>query len=781
LATSGDRDLAIDSLAWVGLLEHGEVVPVAIAGEPVEYVESLRLSLDDARLGPTVSAIIGGRPATASTAEDPVIAPWRDWFVAAGFASSCAVPIGKQGAVIGALSVYSSSTEYFDDEEVALLVDLASDLASGRDRLKVEEERVAAEVSLLRSEERFRALVQGSSDAVCVWSPATTISYITPGVTRITGWPTESYVGTDALAWVHPDDHPVVVAALSASESHQEPARLRARISHRDGGWRWVEFTTTNMLDVPDVEGTVVNFHDITTEREAEEQLRFQARLLDSVGEAVIATDLLGRILYWNDAATCLYGWPSDDVVGQLITEVTPAAGSAPDAAEIFESLTRGESWAGVFAVRRRDGSEFEASVNDSPFFDEAGRLAGIIGVSVDVSEREALNRRLQDAVDLLQGATDSMSEGMFVLDLDGRATLVNSAAAALLGGTPEDLIGESMHDLTHYERANGSPLPVEDCPIRSARSYDQVVRIDRDLFMRLDGTRLPVSYVASPLHASGDGIRGCVVVFRDITAQLLEERRVTETLERLSWVGRIQDALDEDRLVLFAQPIVDLASGAVMKHELLLRLQTREGEFVLPGLFLPTAEEFGLIKRIDHWVIGQACAIAAEGHCVSFNLSGLSLDDPATLDAVVAALDATGAPPKNLTCEITETALMLRGASAEQLVRSIRALGLGIALDDFGVGFGGFAYLKSLPVTTVKVDRQFVADAIEEPASRHVVQAIVSLARAFDLETVAEGAESTGTVELLRELGVDAVQGFVIGHPAPAHDVFRRAAAIRR
>lgn len=217
------------------------------------------------------------------------------------------------------------------------------------------------------------------------------------------------------------------------------------------------------------------------------------------------------------------------------------------------------------------------------------------------------------------------------------------------------------------------------------------------------------------------------------------------------------------------------------MKHELLLRLKTREGDFVLPGMFLPAAEEFGLIKQIDHWVIGEACAIAAEGHSVSFNLSGLSLDDPATLDAVVAALDATGAPPENLTCEITETALMRSGASAEQLVRSIRALGLGIALDDFGVGFGGFAYLKALPITTVKVDRQFVADAIEDPASKHVIQAIVSLARAFDLETVAEGAESTESVDLLRALGVDAVQGFVIGHPAPAHDVFHRAAAIRK
>lgn len=115
----------------------------------------------------------------------------------------------------------------------------------------------------------------------------------------------------------------------------------------------------------------------------------------------------------------------------------------------------------------------------------------------------------------------------------------------------------------------------------------------------------------------------------------------------------------------------------------------------------------------------------------------------------------------------------MRHGESGEQLVRSIRSLGCGIALDDFGVGFGGFAYLKSLPVTAVKIDRQFVADALDEPASSYVIQAIVSLARAFELETIAEGAESDQTVDLLRDLGVDAIQGFVIGRPVSAHLVF--------
>jgi PAS domain S-box-containing protein len=764
-----DGDFA---LAWVGLVDGDEVVPVATAGEPVDYPESLAISLSASHPGPTASAIIEGRPATVTSDGDPSIGPWRDQFVAAGFSSSCAAPIRRGNAVIGALNVYSSSPEYFDDNELGLLVELAADVAFGLERLAMEAERAVADESLRRSEDWFRALVQGSTDAICVLSPGTTISFMTPGVTPITGWRPDHYLGTDALRWVHPDDHPVVVAALAADPGH-ELSRLHARISHRDGGWRWIEVATTNMVAVPEVGGIVVNFHDVTTQREAEEQLRLHAELLEAVGEGVIATDPFGRIVYWNDAATRLYGWAPDEARGQLITEVRGTIGSAPEATEILESLGRGETWGGVITLQRRDGSEFEAMVTVAPYFDDAGRLQGMIGTSLDVTEREATTRHLRETLDVLQGATDSMAEGLFVLDLDGRATLVNRAAAELLGGTVEELIGEPLHDLTHFERPDGSPFPVEDCPILAARTTGQVVRVDRDFFVRLDGTHLPVGYVASPLHDADRGFRGCVVVFRDATAELEEEERAHEALEKLSWVGRIQDALDEDRFVLFAQPIVDLHTGAVTKHELLLRLQTKEGDFVLPGSFLPAAEEFGLIKRIDHWVIAQACVIAAMGNRVSFNLSGVSLDDPATLDVVVAAIEAAGAPPENLMCEITETALMRHGASGEQLVRSLRALGCGIALDDFGVGFGGFSYLKSLPVTAVKIDQQFVSDALDEPASVHVIRAIVSLARAFDLETIGEGAESTQTVDLLRDLGVDAIQGYVIGRPVPAHDAF--------
>jgi EAL domain-containing protein (putative c-di-GMP-specific phosphodiesterase class I) len=151
----------------------------------------------------------------------------------------------------------------------------------------------------------------------------------------------------------------------------------------------------------------------------------------------------------------------------------------------------------------------------------------------------------------------------------------------------------------------------------------------------------------------------------------------------------------------------------------------------------------------------------------VEFNLSAKSMG-LGMVATIADALEATGAPPENLVCEITETALMTDNAASELFVRGLRNLGCKIALDDFGVGYGGFAYLKRLPVSYLKIDMQFVSDLVEMETSRHVVRAIVGLAHGFGIETVAEGAEESETVDVLKELGVDFVQGFFIAHPSP-------------
>jgi EAL domain-containing protein (putative c-di-GMP-specific phosphodiesterase class I) len=277
----------------------------------------------------------------------------------------------------------------------------------------------------------------------------------------------------------------------------------------------------------------------------------------------------------------------------------------------------------------------------------------------------------------------------------------------------------------------------------------------------------------ASPLK--DDDQRGAVIVFEDITDRAAAQLKVERELEKLAWVGRIRDALDNDRFVLYAQPIVDLTNDEVVQHELLIRMMGADGEVILPDNFLPTAEEYGLISEIDRWVIHETARLSALGLPLEFNLSAKSVADPGTLALIAEALDEHRANPDQIVCEITETALVRDLGAAEQFVRGLNDLGIKVALDDFGAGYGGFAYLKHLPVSYLKIDREFVQDLCTEMSSQHVVSAVVNLATAFGMHTVAEGAEDHATLDLLKSLGVNYVQGYVVGRPSSARDVLHK------
>jgi EAL domain-containing protein (putative c-di-GMP-specific phosphodiesterase class I) len=277
----------------------------------------------------------------------------------------------------------------------------------------------------------------------------------------------------------------------------------------------------------------------------------------------------------------------------------------------------------------------------------------------------------------------------------------------------------------------------------------------------------LPVAFTAAPF-VTDDGIDGCAVVFEDITERKQRQASMERDVETLSWIGRIQDALAQDRFELFGQPIIDLTSGEVVQRELLLRLREPDGEIIAPISYLPIAEQYGLIADIDSWVIGRATELAAEVGPVQLNLSARSIGDPAVIDQIERCLTASGVDPSSLVFELTETALITDETAATAFLERIHALGCRLALDDFGTGYGGFTYLKHLPVDLLKIDVDFVRDLATNSASRHVVEAVVTLARAFGLQTVAEGVEDAAALEVVGQLGVDFAQGYHIARPAP-------------
>jgi diguanylate cyclase (GGDEF)-like protein len=241
-------------------------------------------------------------------------------------------------------------------------------------------------------------------------------------------------------------------------------------------------------------------------------------------------------------------------------------------------------------------------------------------------------------------------------------------------------------------------------------------------------------------------------------------------------WVERIGRALDEDRFVLMGQLQVPLqAKAGGLKVEILLRMQGESGELIPPSAFMPAAERFHLMGRIDRWVLRHTLAwmhshaSACSAQRYGINLSGQSVGDPDFHAWALAELQAAGPTLcAALTLEITETVAIAEMAEAAAFLRAVRTMGLHVALDDFGSGAATFGYLKQLPLDYLKIDGQFVTDLLTDPLDEVSVRSFVDVARVMGIQTIAEFVESAAVMKRLRELGVDFAQGYHLHRPAP-------------
>ena len=250
------------------------------------------------------------------------------------------------------------------------------------------------------------------------------------------------------------------------------------------------------------------------------------------------------------------------------------------------------------------------------------------------------------------------------------------------------------------------------------------------------------------------------------------EEERARMTTD-IGWSQLVKEAIRDDRFRLVYQPIEDVRPGAVEHYEVLLRLPTDSGEVVMPSVFLPVAQRFGLLAEIDRWVISHAlqtlAAFRAEGRniCFSINLSAQGLEDAALLELVGELLQQHRLPPEAVVFEITEQTAVRYLDHARHVLQGLVALGCRLALDDFGKGFSSLSYLKHLPVEFIKIDGAFVCNLGDDPIDQAMVRAIVQVAQALGKRTIAEFVQDARAVQLLREAGVDYLQGYFIGRPA--------------
>ena len=633
------------------------------------------------------------------------------------------------------------------------------------------------------------AVFESAPDAMLVVAPDGRLDLVNAETERLFGYERAELIGHPVEMLIpsrykrqHRDRRSEFSAAPRVRPMHAAAVLLGRR---KDGSEVSVEISLSPVRTDAGV-FTVAAVRDVSERKRMEQELReANARLLElsegryhqileTTPDGVWRVDAHYVTDYVNFRMADMLGYTEREMLGQPIGRFMDPEWLKIAAARIDENERTREPVVVERCFRHKDGSEVWCRVSTSGWFNSDGEFTGSIAVMSDITFAKRHDAKLRSAERLLAAATDSMTEGMYAVDQAGRITLVNRAAERLLGWSEHELRGRSAHEAFHYQREDGSPFPIADCPLTPARETGTEISADDDVFTRRDGELLPVAYTAAPIITAG--VEGSVVVFRDISSTKREEKRRRNELDQISWVGRIRDALDEDRFVLYAQPIVDLATGNVISHELLLRMSEANGGVIAPGKFLPAAERFDLIQDIDLWVARQAVSIAAQGFPVEFNVSGRSIGNPELIATIERQILATGADPSLIVCEITETALAEESSLTLAFARRLATLGCRLALDDFGTGYGGFTYLKQLQVDFIKIDIEFIRDLADNPESQHVVAAIVSLAKAFGQETIAEGVEIPDTLELLAQLGVDHAQGYCIGRPQPSSEVFSGA-----
>ncbi len=250
-----------------------------------------------------------------------------------------------------------------------------------------------------------------------------------------------------------------------------------------------------------------------------------------------------------------------------------------------------------------------------------------------------------------------------------------------------------------------------------------------------------------------------------------------TRMKEQVYWKDKIKQALDSDRFIMHFQPVQEIETGAIYYYEALIRMRDHDDSLIPPGSFIPIAEQSGLIYEIDHLVIKKVISRQAElaflGHTVIFtlNLSGYAFNDPGLLPHLKETLHETGANPKNIVIEITETAAVSDFVMACNMMNEIKDLGCRFALDDFGTGFSSFNYLKQLPVDIVKIGDTFIKEISSHPDDQIFVRSLTEVTKGLGKKTIAEGVEDEITLNLLREYSVDFAQGWHVGRPAS--DIF--------
>ena len=687
-------------------------------------------------------------------------------------------------------------------------------------------QNMETEIALRDSETRFRSVAESATDAIVAADQEGEIISWNRGAERIFGY-TEPEVLGKALSMLMPERFRALhdagikrvvdggVAASKVIGNTVEVMGLR-----KDGREFPLELSLATW-DTPNGRFFSGIIRDISERKKAEDKIK---ALLETAPDPIVEIDSDGRIVLANARTDELFGYEREDILQRPVEKLF-AERSRELVAESFHSVIAGSDSAGSLGFgqdmwgQRKDGTVFPVDVTVSTVSTEQGLV--ITSIIRDVTDRKRFETQLKHLADH-DALTELYNRRRFEEELTEYSEYAKrykeSGAVLLL-----DLDRFKYVNDTHGHKAGDEVIRAVGSALRTAiRQTDVVARLGGDEFavllknvqreeaervakemldiikrreLPLQGHRATMTTSIGIALFDEDVITENLLVNADLAMYAAKEaggnrfevseddgEHLSGMQARLGWVDQIRRGLDEDRFVLYCQPILHLASQTVTQWELLLRLTGEDGELIPPAAFIPTAERFGMIQEIDRWVVRQAInALDAYrdwpgGVRFEVNVSGKSMSDPLLIEVVEEGIATMNVDPANLVIEITETAAIANMEEARAFADRLTALGCRFALDDFGAGFSSFYYLKYLPLNYLKIDGDFIKGLTSSVTDQLVVQSMVDIARGMGMKTIAEFVEAPETAEMLHAKGVDYSQGYYHGRPRPVREEFAAA-----
>lgn len=572
---------------------------------------------------------------------------------------------------------------------------------------------------------------------------------------------------------------------------------------------------------------TAIDNNNLIEQLESANQALFSEKekaqvTLSSIGDAVITTDIHGRIEYLNPAAEQLFAIQLGEARSKQLAELgtllfEDSRQPANDPVAICLRDGRLSSLFRTLILAGRDGREIFIEPNAAPIRGHDGKASGVALVFRDVSQARELAQQLsyQTTHDALTGLFNrhefeyQVKQAIRDVEISGREhsllhldvdqfKVINDTCGHVAGDELLKMYSVQLSELLRQgdilARVGGDEFEVllENCSVQQAlhvagkiqemtRQFRFVwggntfsigvsiglIGIDRES----DSVMSILSHVDAACHMAKEVGRNNIYV-HDEADQALHARH-----GEMQWTPRITKALEEQRMVLYCQPIAhrDALTDLSSHYEILIRMLDESGNLIPPGSFLPAAERYNLIATIDHWVISTYFRWLAEhpAHLKalefgSVNLSGRSLGDEGCLIHIENQLREFAIPAEKICFEITETEAIGNLTKAQYFIERLKSHGCNFALDDFGSGLSSYAYLKNLPVDFLKIDGVFVKDIASDPTNHAMVESINHIGHVMGRKTIAEFVENHAIVKILGELGVDYMQGYGIAKPRP-------------